>query len=127
MPLYLFENPKTGETAELVQQMKDPHVFVDEDGLEWDRVWVVPNASIDTHIDPFDEKSFVRRTGDKKGTVGDIWDYSKELSEKRIDKEGKDSIKEKWGKDRAKKLGKRRRDFLTKQAKKEVVRREKKK
>ena len=125
MPLYSFEHPETGETVELVQGMKDPHVFVDESGVEWNRVWVSPNAAMDTNVDPFSAKDFVKKTANMKGTVGDIWDYSKELGERRKDKEGKDKLKEGHDKKRAKTLGKRRREFMTKQAKAEVVRREK--
>jgi hypothetical protein len=125
MPLYLFEHPETRETVEVVQKMNDPHVYVDEDGTEWSRVWVAPNAAMDSNVDPFSESDFVRKTASMKGTVGDIWDYSKELGERRKDKEGKDKLKEAHDKKRAKTLGKRRREFMTKQAKAEVVRREK--
>ena len=126
MPLYLFEHPDTGEVVEVVQKMNDFHIYIDYDGLEWNRVWVAPNASVDSasQVNPWDEKAFVKKTDDKHGTVGDLWDYSRELSEKRIAKEGKDPIKEKWSKERAKKLGKKRRNFMRKQAKQEVVRRE---
>ena len=125
MPLYLFEHPETGETIEVVQKMNDFHIYIDYDGVEWNRVWVSPNAAIDSNVDPFSESDFVKKTGNMKGTVGDIWDYSKELGEIRKDKEGQDKLKESHDKKRAKTLGKRRRDFMRKQAKAEIVRREK--
>ena len=34
-------------------------------------------------------------TKNKKGTLGDLWDASREASEKRIKKYGKDPVKEK--------------------------------
>ena len=61
MPIYSFINPDTGEEIELVQSMKEPHVYVDENGLEWKRVWSLPNAAIDAEIDPFDKQAFSRK------------------------------------------------------------------
>ena len=35
MPCYVFEHPKTGQTIEVIQSVKEEHVYVDEDGTEW--------------------------------------------------------------------------------------------
>ena len=85
--------------------MDEPHVYIDEKGIEWKRKWTLPNAAIDAEIDPFNSNEFVRKTASKKGTMGDLWDQSKELSEKRKEKHGgKDPVKEKylkeWSKER---------------------------
>ena len=97
MPIYLFENPKTGETVEVIQGMKDRHTFIDDQGVEWVRVFSVPNATIDTQVDPFSPKSFKASTDGKNMTVGNLWDKSKEMSEKRAQKLGtKDPVKEKY-------------------------------
>ncbi len=98
MPIYTFINPNTEEEIEIVQSMKEAHVYVDENGLEWRRKWTLPNAAIDADIDPFDKNAFNRKIdgGAGKGTMGELWDRSKEMSEKRKDKLGYDPVKQKY-------------------------------
>ena len=79
--------------------MKDVHEYFGEDGSEvdWKRVFLPPNTNIDTHIDPHSEKEFKERTATKKGTMGDMLDYSKEMSLKRAESNGGvDPVKEKY-------------------------------
>tara|TARA_Y100000310_G_scaffold266966_1_gene278707 strand:- start:4291 stop:4641 length:351 start_codon:yes stop_codon:yes gene_type:complete len=103
MPIYSFIHPDTEEEKEIVQKMNEPHVYIDENGIEWKRMWTSPNAQIDTDIDPFNSKDFVSKTANKKGTMGDMWDRSKELSMKRAEKNGgKDPVKEKYLKEYSK-------------------------
>jgi predicted nucleic acid-binding Zn ribbon protein len=83
MPIYLFQNPETEEIVEIVQSMNEKHSFFDEKGLEYKRVYTVPSSSIDSKIDPFSSSDFVNKTRNKKGTVGDLLNKSRELSEKR--------------------------------------------
>jgi len=48
-------------------------------------------------INPFDMKKMVAKTGAMKGTVGDLWNVSKEASEKRSEKLGhEDPVKRKY-------------------------------
>ena len=94
MPLYTFKNPKTGETKEILQNMDDAHVYT-EDGLEWERVFFAPAAAFDSFLSPTDKEGFVRKTATKGMTVGDMWDYSGEMSKKREKIYGKDPVKEK--------------------------------
>lgn len=97
MPLYTYRNPKTGEEVDLVQGMNDIHEFTDENGLKWDRVFYAPNASIDTRTDEFSQQKFIDRTASKKGSVGDMLDYSAEMSAKRAEKAGGvDPVKKKY-------------------------------
>lgn len=103
MPIYLFQNQETEEITEVFFGMNDDKKHIDENGLEWKRIFTVPNASIDTKIDPNSAKEFVQKTGNKKGTVGDMLDLSAELSAKREAKDGKDSVKEKFFEDYKKK------------------------
>ena len=65
MPVYIFQNPETDEYVEVVQKMKDEHVYVDKDGLEWNRVWFVPNASVDTEINLDSARDFSEKQGVK--------------------------------------------------------------
>lgn len=105
MPLYPYKNPKTGEVKDIFQGMNDEHIY-SEDGVEWKRVFLSPNASIDTKADPFSQDDFRERTGAKKGTVGDMLDYSAEMSEKRAEKcGGVDPVKKKYFDEYAKKRG----------------------
>jgi hypothetical protein len=86
MPFYIYANSE-GETKEVFQSMSEPHVY-SENGEEWKRVFTVPQASIDTKIDPFSRKDFVDKTANKKGTMGGMMDLSAELSEARAEKTG---------------------------------------
>lgn len=107
MPLYTYENPKTGETIDVLQSMSEKHQYIDQEGLEWKRVFQVPNASIDSQIDANNPVAFIDATKNKKGTVGDLFDKSAELSEKRAkDHGGKDPVKEKFYKEYKDKTGK---------------------
>lgn len=83
MPIYLYQHPDTGEVVEVFQGMNEDHVFFDEKGLEYKRLFISPNYAIDSKIDPFSAKDFAEKTRNKKGTIGDLLNQSKELSEKR--------------------------------------------
>ena len=99
MPIYIFANPDNHfETIELIQDMNDIHEYY-RDGKKWDRVFTKPQASFDTAIDPFNSNDFVEKTRNKRGSLGDLWDKSSELSEKRAKIGGKDAILEKSHKD----------------------------
>lgn len=83
MPIYSFQNPETGEVIDVFQSMNEKHEFFNEVGLEYKRVYYSPNMSIDSQIDAFSSKDFAEKTRNKKGTIGDLLNKSKELSEKR--------------------------------------------
>ena len=87
MPIYIYKHPEEELYEEVLQGMNDPHVF-SKDGVEWQRVFLSPNASISSNSDPFNSNAFLDKTANMKGTVGDMMDYSAELSEKRAEKSG---------------------------------------
>tara|TARA_Y100000310_G_scaffold315080_1_gene365233 strand:+ start:1345 stop:1686 length:342 start_codon:yes stop_codon:yes gene_type:complete len=95
MPEYLYENPDTGEKVSVWQSVHEEHAY-EIDGVTFDRVYTIPNASIDTKINPNSEKEFREKA---KGTVGDIWDQSAEASEKRVEQHGEDPVKKQFFKD----------------------------
>lgn len=95
MPLYTFQHPDTEETVEVVQGMKEDHFYVDEHGVEWERVFHAPNAAIDSSCDPFSKDDFMRHTAKKGMTAGDMMDLSKNLSKKRENARGLDPVKQK--------------------------------
>lgn len=100
MPIYIYKHPAKEEYTEVLQTMVEDHTHFDSDGLEWKRVFTVPNASIDTRIDPNNSTEFIRKTENKNGTIGDMMDYSKELSHVRAEKNGGiDPVKEKYYKE----------------------------
>lgn len=110
MPQYIYRHPVTEELREIIQTMKEKHVFFTEENgevIEWKRVYTIPKMSIDTKIDPFSSKDFVKNTN-KKGTYGDVLDYSAELSEKRAEKSGgEDPIKRDYFNKYEKEVGKK--------------------
>lgn len=114
MPLYTYENPKTGETIDVLQGMSEEHSYTDENGLEWKRVFQAPNAAIDSQIDANNPAAFINATKNKKGTYGDLLDKSNELSEKRAKEHGgKDPVKEKFLSDYSKKTKGKKHPSLT--------------
>lgn len=96
MPIYIYQHPITDEIIEVVQAMNDKHEYIDDQGLRWQRIFVKPHAQVDAKIDPHNAKDFVEKTKHKKGTVGDLFDQSQELSEKRQQIFGADPVKEKY-------------------------------
>jgi predicted nucleic acid-binding Zn ribbon protein len=93
MPVYIYEHPTTRRVVEIVQKMNDVHEYV-ENGIRFRRVFVNPQAAIDTKVDPFSKADFMRRTN-KRMTYGEMMDEAADLSDKRAKKLGKDPIKEK--------------------------------
>lgn len=107
MPYYIFQHPKTKQIKEVFQSMKDEHIYIDDKGIQWNRVFTKPQASIDTQIDPNSSKEFVSKTAKRGMTVGEMMDLSAELSEKRGGMTGKDEVREKAEKAYEKKTGKK--------------------
>ena len=84
MPIYLYQNQITIEIREVIQGMNEEHIYHGENGKEnWDRIFTIPTASIDTKQDPFSTNQFLDRTRNKKGTYGNMLDYSADLSQQR--------------------------------------------
>jgi predicted nucleic acid-binding Zn ribbon protein len=116
MPVYLYANANTGEVKEVFQGMNDPHVY-EENGVQWERIYTVPQATFDTKVDPFSSKDFVKKT-QGKGTVGDLMDRAKEWQQDRADKVGADDpivkkADEEWSKTRGgRRLPKRMEDVV---------------
>lgn len=101
MPQYTFKNLDTGETQDFFYSMKEvpsSDTIVIANGQRWKRVFVCPqlNTAGMKPLDPFSEKAFREKTGAMKGTVGDLWDTAKEMSEKRAEKLGEDPIRKKY-------------------------------
>ena len=66
MPIYVYKHPETNEHREVFQGMNDEHIFIDECGMQWGRVYLSPNASIDSSIDPFNQQQYIDSTFTKK-------------------------------------------------------------
>lgn len=115
--VYLFQHPKTKKVIEVVQGINEVHEHFDKKGVKWTRLFTVPHAIIDGKLDPFDQNAFLDKTRHSKGQkMGDLWERSGELSEKRAAKrDGVDPLKKKYYDDYAKKRkGKRHMDELKK-------------
>lgn len=108
MGIYIFQNPADeNEVVEIVQTMNEKHEY-SKDGISWFRVFTAPLASVDTSIDPLSARDFASKTANKRETLGDIWDRSREVAIKRTEMVGKDTVKEKyyesWSKTRRNRL-----------------------
>ncbi len=104
MPLYLYKNPSNGKIVSVLQSMNEEHTY-SENGIKHERVFTIPNAQIDTEFDLNSSSKFVEKTGKMKGTLGEIWDYSQELSDKRAAQNGgtdpmREKAEEKYSKKR---------------------------
>tara|TARA_R110000765_G_scaffold424291_1_gene534818 strand:+ start:125 stop:505 length:381 start_codon:yes stop_codon:yes gene_type:complete len=107
MPIYVYKHPTEERYEEVVQGMDDSHTF-SEEGVEWKRVFLSPNTAISNNPDPFNGNSFLEKTANMKGTVGDMMDYSAELSEKRAERVGgEDPLKKKYFNEYKKLVGKK--------------------
>jgi hypothetical protein len=93
MPIYVFQNPETQEYKELFFGMNDDKTFIDENDLEWKRVYLSSQLNTVGETDPWSHNDFMDKTSSKKGTVGDMMNHSEELSQKRKDKLGYDPLK----------------------------------
>lgn len=99
MPIYVYQNPKTNDYIEVIQGMNEDHKYIDDSGLEWKRVFIAPNMAMDLDANPFDQQAFIDKTSNA-GTMGDLWDRSKEMSDKRASQNGgEDPYKKKYFKD----------------------------
>jgi predicted nucleic acid-binding Zn ribbon protein len=84
MPLYTYINPKTKQTIDIVQSVHDEHAYIDKNGLQWNRVFTAPEVNTHGTLKAeTSEKQFSEFTKNRKGTLGDLWDQSAELSDKR--------------------------------------------
>lgn len=106
MPVYIFQHPNTQEVKEIVQGMNEPHVYVDKKGVKWDRIFTKPQAALDTKINAHSVEDFKNKTRNKNYTLGQMWDTSAELSEKRGGASGQDEIRQKAEDAYEKKTGK---------------------
>ena len=96
MPIYVYQHPKSEEYIEVFQSMKEDHIYIDADGLKWNRVFLSPNAAIDIDVDPFSRQQFLDKAKNA-GTMGELWDRSSDLSAQRAEKtDGVDPFKKKY-------------------------------
>lgn len=107
MGLYIYQHPKTKELKEVVQRMTEEHTYVDDKGVKWNRVFTKPQAAMDTQISAHDPKDFVKKTRGKNYTLGQLWDKSAELSDRRGGASGQDEVKQKAEQAYEKRTGKK--------------------
>jgi hypothetical protein len=95
MPIYLYRNPNNGEVKEVFQSAFDEHTY-EENGVKFTREFTIPYTASNTKTDPFDSQSFKSKFDGKNVKVGDMWDDSAEMSDRRKQKMGIDPVKEKF-------------------------------
>lgn len=103
----------------------DVNTYNGEGGEEigkWKRYWggrPSIHLSFDTKIDPNSSSSFVKATN-KKMTMGEMFDLSKEMSERRVEKNGVDEVKEKMYQEYKKKNGVKHQNQITEEKRAKV-------
>lgn len=105
MPQYIYQHPTTKKTIEIIQSIHEIHEYIDKKGVKWERVYTAPQLNTEGTLDAnCTDKQFSEYTKNKKGSIGDLWDRSAELSEKRKSVYGEDPVKKdylnKWKKKR---------------------------
>ena len=106
MPNYTFKHPDREEYEEIFFHMKDEPKSFSKDGVDWQRVFDLPQLSTVGSIDPWNSNDFVNKTAEKKGNFGDLIDTSAELSAKRAEERGGiDPLKQKYYDNYAKERG----------------------
>lgn len=104
MPTYIFQHPNSKEIVELVQSIHENHVYIDEFGVSWNRIFTAPQLNTQEKLNETSSaKDFSRITASQKGTYGDLMDRSKELSDKRKKIYGEDYVKKEYYKNWSKK------------------------
>jgi len=97
MPNYQFQDKK-GNILEYyfpINEAPSIGTQITIEGKVYTRLPSDTQMAIDTKIDCFDKKKFLEKTR-KQGKMGEIFDLSKELGNKRKEKAGKDEFKEKF-------------------------------
>jgi hypothetical protein len=116
---------------EVIQSVHEEHIYIDKKGTKWIREFTVPNMNMDTKISPFDDKKHQEKIKNTKGTLGGMYDYAKEQSDRRAQVVGDidPKKKENWAKyekTRGKKCLEERKHTLQKNLKEAVVKVKKK-
>jgi len=106
MPEYLYQHPTDGKIIFLIQKINDKHEYTDTNGTKWNRIFTAPQINAQEKLSVNStEKDFARVTSSQRGNVGDLFDRSQELSDKRKKVYGKDPIKNEYFKNWSKKRG----------------------
>ena len=106
MPEYLYQHPTDGKTICLIQRINDKHEYIDAKGIKWNRIFTAPQINAQEKLSVNSTgKDFARVTSSQRGNVGDLFDRSQELSDKRKKVYGKDPIKNEYFKNWSKKRG----------------------
>lgn len=100
MPIHSFVHEASGETIDVYVPASAPapeHQLQVRDGREYRRVYAAPLAAKDTQYGDASLKDFSRKTSDKSGLkVGDMWEISREMSDRRRQRDGVDVVRERY-------------------------------
>lgn len=104
MPEYIYQHPNSQKIKIIVQSIHDIHEYTDEEGIKWNRIFTAPQLKTESSMnETTTAQQFSEYIGKTKGSVGDLWDRSAELSEKRTKIYGQDPVKKQYFKDWSKK------------------------
>lgn len=126
MPQYLFQSLDDESVhTDIFFTFKDaPKIgtVISYEGKQWKRRPTLPQAASCTQLSPYDSKAFVEKTGQMKGTWGQMEELSAELSEKRAAANGgRDEVREKFYETSKKTTGLEHPDVRKRKAKEELA------
>ncbi len=117
MPLFEYQAPD-GEILSLILDAKQPaeaYRVQKANGKIYKRIYTAPTMGVNTQARDARSDDYRRITENKNLTVGQMTDISKELSEKRAEKEGVDQVKEQFYKSYEKNIGVKHKDQIKKE------------
>lgn len=121
LPSYEFHHAPTNETISVYVGLDEPasaRAQQVQGGKLYKRVYAAPLAARDTKLHDGTQTDFTRAVQDKQMTVGEAWEVSKEMSEKRAKLNGGvDPQKEQFYRDYQTKTGGRHADVIKREAK----------
>lgn len=123
MPIFEFSHEESGETISLHLDLKQPseaYRLQTIDGKTYKRVYTAPLAGRDTIVRDATLDDYTRITENKNLTVGEMAKISKEMAEKRGEREGTDKVKNEFYRNYEQKIGKKHKDEIKNERRKKA-------
>lgn len=116
MPVHSFTDETSGATIDVYVSANAPateHQTQVLNGVTYKRIYAAPLTSRDTSFGDCDRGDFARKVDGKRGLkLGDSWEISAEMSERRAQRDGVDPVREQFYSNYAKENGERHPDVV---------------
>lgn len=123
MPIFDFQHETTGETISLhldLKQSATAYRVQVIDGKTYKRIYTAPLAGRDTIVRDATLDDYTRITENKNLTVGEMAKISKEMAEKRGEREGADKVKQEFFRNYEQKIGTKHKDEIKSERRKKA-------